>query len=110
MEGPVDKFWQIRLADIKQSLEANNFDVFVAQNAAEAKNIVLKEIIPALAPKSISWGGSMTFVATGLYDELKDNKKIKVIDTFDKTISREDGWERRRQALLVDLLITGTNA
>jgi L-lactate utilization protein LutB len=110
MDGPVDRFWQIRLAEIKQSLEANNFDAFVAQNAAEAKNIVLKEIIPTLAPKSISWGGSMTFIATGLYDELKDNKKIKVIDTFDKTISREDGWERRRQALLVDLLITGTNA
>jgi LUD domain len=110
MDSPVDRFWQIRLAGVKLSLEANNFDVFVAQNAAEAKSIVLNEIIPAIAPKSISWGGSMTFVATGLYDELKDNKKIKVIDTFDKTISREDGWERRRQALLVDLLITGTNA
>jgi L-lactate utilization protein LutB len=110
MESPVDNFWQIRLADIKQSLEANNFDAFVAQNAAEAKNIVLKEIIPNVAPKSISWGGSMTFVATGIYDELKNNKKIAVIDTFDKTISREDGWERRRQALLVDLFITGTNA
>jgi len=76
--SPVDRFWQIRLADIKLSLEANNFDVFVAQNAAEARNIVLNKIIPTIAPKSISWGGSMTFVATGLYDELKSNKKIKV--------------------------------
>jgi len=78
MDGPVDRFWQIRLGDIKISLEANNFDAFVAQNAAEAKNIVLNKIIPNVAPKSISWGGSMTFVATGLYDELKKNKKIKV--------------------------------
>ena len=76
MDSPVDRFWQIRLADIKLSLEANNFDVFVAQNVAEAKNIVLNEIIPNVAPKSISWGGSMTLVATGLYDELKNNKKI----------------------------------
>jgi len=78
MDGPVDRFWQIRLGDIKISLEANNFDAFVAQNAAEAKNIVLNKIIPNVAPKSISWGGSMTFVATGLYDELTNNKKIKV--------------------------------
>ena len=78
MDSPVDRFWQIRLADIKLSLEANNFDVFVAQNAAEARNIVLNKIIPNVAPKSISWDGSMTFVATGLYDELKSNKKIRV--------------------------------
>ena len=78
MDGPVDRFRQIRLGDIKISLEANNFDAFVAQNAAEAKNIVLNKIIPNVAPKSISWGGSMTFVATGLYDELTNNKKIKV--------------------------------
>jgi len=78
VDSPVDRFWQIRLADIKLSLEANNFDVFVAQNAAEARNIVLNKIIPNVAPKSISWGGSMTFVATGLYDELTNNKKIRV--------------------------------
>jgi hypothetical protein len=102
--------WQIRLADVKKSLDANNFQAFVVENASEAKDLVLKEIIPEIAPRSISWGGSMTFVATGLYDELKNAKTTKVIDTFDKTISREDGWERRRPALLVDLFITGTNA
>jgi type VI protein secretion system component Hcp len=64
VDSPVDRFWQIRLADIKLSLEANNFDVFVAQNAAEARNIVLNKIIPNVAP--------------GLYDELTNNKKIRV--------------------------------
>ena len=39
MDSPVDKFWQIRLADIKLSLEANNFEVFVVQSSAEAKKI-----------------------------------------------------------------------
>ncbi len=110
MDSPVDKFWQIRIADIKLSLEANNFDVFVANNAAEAKQIVLKNIIPKLGAKSVSWGGSMTFIATGLYEALKNDKKMQVIDTFDKTISREEGWERRRQSLLADLFITGTSA
>ncbi|HUH66024.1 MAG TPA: lactate utilization protein [Syntrophales bacterium] len=110
MESPADKLWQIRLADVKKSLEANNFQAFVVENASQAKDLVLKEIIPAIAPRTVSWGGSMTFVATGLYDALKNAKKVNVIDTFDKTISREEGWERRRQALLVDLFITGTNA
>jgi L-lactate utilization protein LutB len=110
MESPVDKFWQIRIADIKLSLEANNFDVFVANKAAEAKQIVLKNIIPKLGAKSVSWGGSMTFIATGLYEALKNDKKMQVLDTFDKTISRDEGWERRRQSLMADLFITGTSA
>ena len=110
MDSPVDKFWQIRLADIKVSLEANNFDVFIANNAVEAKQIVLKQIIPKLGAESVSWGGSMTFIATGLYEAIKNDKKMKVLDTFDRTISLEEGWERRRQSLLIDLFITGTNA
>ena len=110
MNNPVDNFWEIKLDDIKKSLEANNFDVFIAQNAAAAKKIVIKEIISPTGAKSISWGGSMTFIATGLYEALKNDKKMHVIDTFDKTITREEGWERRRQSLLVDLFITGTNA
>lgn len=110
MNGPVESFWSIRLEDIKKSLEANNFEVFIAENAAAAKKVVLEEIIPKTGAKSIAWGGSTTFVATGLYEALKGNKKMKVLDTFDKTISRDESWERRRQSLLVDLLITGTNA
>lgn len=110
MNGPVEHFWRIRLEDVKKSLEANNFEVFIAENAAAAKKIVLEEIIPKTGAKSVAWGGSMTFIATGLYEALKGNKKMKVLDTFDKTISREESWERRRQSLLVDLSITGTNA
>ena len=110
MDNPIDSFWRIKLDDIKKSLEANNFGVFFAENAAEAKKIVLKEIIPKTGAKSVSWGGSMTFIATGIYEALKNDKKIKVLDTFDKTVSGEEILERRRQSLLVDLFITGTNA
>jgi L-lactate utilization protein LutB len=110
MDNPIDSFWRIKLDDIKKSLEANNFEVFVVENTAEAKKIVLKEIIPKTGAKNVSWGGSMTFIATGLYEALKNDKKMKVMDTFDKTVSRDEGWERRRKSLLVDLFITGTNA
>lgn len=110
MENPVNNYWELRLNDLKESFEGNNFEVFIAENAEAAKNIVLNEIIPSLSPRSVSWGGSVSMVATGLYDVLKDSGDLEVIDTYDKSISKEDMVERRRQALLSDLFITGTNA
>ena len=110
MENPIDNYWKVRLADLKNALEANNFEVFVANNTSEAKNIVLEKIIPKIAAKSVSWGGSLTFIATKLYDALKKSSDLKVLDTFDKNLSPEEGLERRRQSLLVDLFITGSNA
>ncbi len=110
MDKPMENFWQIRLNDLKKELEANNFEVFVAENKAAAKEIVMENIIPAINPKSISWGGSMTFVATGLYAALKNREDMEVLDTLDKKIKPAQAYERRRQSLLVDLFITGTNA
>ena len=111
MEKPIDNFWKLRLADVKTALESNNFEVYLADDRHAACNIVLDEIIPDLKARSISWGGSMTFLAAdGLLDRLKENKEFEVLDTFDKSISAEEMLERRRQALLVDLFITGTNA
>ena len=110
MNNPIKNYWQIRLTDLKSTLEGNNFEVFLAQNTAEAKTLALEKIIPAINPKSISWGGSITFTATGLYDILKNNSDFKVIDSYDKSISSEELLERRRQSLLVDLFFTGTNA
>ena len=111
MDQPIENYNKLRLADLKAALESNNFDVYLAENKQEACKTVLEDIIPKLKAKSISWGGSQTFqVATGLYDRLKDNKELETLDTFDKKISAEEMMERRRQALLVDLFITGTNA
>jgi len=110
MDKPVEHYWQLRLAELKEMLESNNFEVFLAGNTAEAKKTVLEEILPKLDVKSISWGGSMTFVSTGLYDELKSRSDVEVLDTFDKSISPEEMLERRRRSLLVDLFITGANA
>ena len=110
MENPIENYWKTRLTELKETLTENNFEVFVAENTDEAKSIVLEKIIPEIAPKSVSWGGSLTFVATGLYDVLKNNNDLKVLDTYDKTLSPEESLERRRQSLLVDLFITGSNS
>ncbi len=110
MSSDIDKFWRIRLARIKENLEENNFECFLAENAQEAGNKVLKDIMPVLRPSSISWGGSATFRETGLYDALKDKKDMEVLDTFDKSKGPEAVLEIRRRALLTDLFISGTNA
>jgi len=110
MDKPVDNYWNIKLNNLKEHLEKNNFEVFLAQSLQDVRSIVMQTLIPKIKPVSVSWGGSMTFVASGLYDELKENQSITVLDTFDKDISAGESLERRRQSLLVDLYITGTNA
>ena len=110
MKRPTEYYWKIRLTDLKKSLEANNFEAYLADNVSEAQEILLKEILPKTGAKSVSWGGSLTFIDSGIYDAIKDNSDLEVLDTFDKNIPREQSLEARRQALLVDLFITGTNA
>ncbi|MBL7179219.1 MAG: lactate utilization protein [Desulfobacterales bacterium] len=110
MEKPIENYWKIRLENLKKALENNNFEVFVADSTTEAKKIVLEQIVPKTNAKSVSWGGSITFVATGLYDALKDSGDMEVLDTYDKKLSPEESLERRRKSLLVDLYLTGTNA
>jgi len=110
MDKPVDNYWSKRLEDLKKALEENNFEVFLADNAAQASDIVREEILPKTGANSVSWGGSMTFLDTGLYKAIKENSDLEVLDTFDKNISPEENLERRRQSLLADLFITGTNA
>jgi L-lactate utilization protein LutB len=110
MDKPVENFWSLRLTNLKETLEANNFEVFIAENAEAAKKLVHDEILPKTGAKSISWGGSVTFVQLGLYAELKSQPGMDILDTYEKGIGPEDMLERRRRALLVDLFITGTNA
>jgi hypothetical protein len=104
------QYFDSRLTDLKASLEDNNFEVFIVENGEEAKKLVLDDLLPNIAPGSISWGGSMTFVATGLYNEIKDNPDFDVIDTYDHTLPMEESMDRRRRSLQVDLFFTGTNA
>jgi L-lactate utilization protein LutB len=110
MDKPVDAYWQIRLNELKEVLEENHFEVFIAKNTAEAKAIVLERILPSTKAKSVSWGGSMTYLATGLYEVIKTKPDLEILDTYDKSLTPEQSYELRRKALLVDLFITGTNA
>lgn len=110
MDKPIDNFWKIRLTEIADTLEANNFEVFLADDTSKAKQIVLEEIMPQLNPRTVSWGGSVTFTSSGLYQEIKEMPDLEILDTYDKELSNEKKTELKRQALLTDLYFTGTNA
>jgi hypothetical protein len=98
------------LETCRVSLVANGFDVYVAADPQQAKQIFFTQILPELQVKTISWGGSMTLEETGVLDELLQNTRFQVIEPLDKAIPRDEIIKRRRQALLADLFLTGSNA
>jgi L-lactate utilization protein LutC len=110
MATPVSRFWSVRLNSVAKALEKNNFAAHIVETPEQAKNLVLETIIPQLHPQSAAFGGSMTVVDSGLFDAVKNQEGLDVLDTYDVTPSMEERLERRRQALHTDLFITGTNA
>lgn len=110
MEKPIEHYWKLRLKAVKEALEANQFEVFLADEAGEARKIVKEQILPAIGAKVVSWGGSMTFLATGLYEEIKNTPGLEILDTFDRSKPPEENTNLRRRSVLADLFITGTNA
>ncbi len=109
-DDPIDTFWQTRLAACQSALEKNGFAVFTAADARTAGTLFLECIRPALDVRTASWGDSMTLAATGTLDALRADPGIRMIETFDPHQTREERNERRRQALLADLFLTGTDA
>ena len=110
MQNPIEIYWQKRLEAVGKELEANNFEVFIVQTASEARDLVLNTLMPQIAPKVVSWGGSMTIGATGITEAIKNNPDLSVIDPYEPGLKPEEAYERRRQSLLVDLFFAGTNA
>lgn len=110
MEKSIAVYWEKRLAKLKKTMEANHFEVFVAADLKEAGKIVLEEILPKLAPRSVAWGGSVTFTSTGLYHVLRERKDLTVVDQHQKGLTPEQGFEVRRRQFMTDLFFTGANA
>ena len=110
MDKPIDNFWRLACHTLKETLVRNGFDVHMADSVHDARRVVLEDILPEIKPRTVSWGGSMTFAASGLYETLRDSDEFEALDTWDKSLSNEEKYERRRQALLVDCFFCGTNA
>lgn len=52
MEKRIQRFWEIRFNDLKQALEGNNFEVFLADDGEEAKKSYWKTSFPIRMPKA----------------------------------------------------------
>lgn len=110
MKEPVTTFWQLRLQELQEQLNSNNFETYIVGSAAEAGKLIVDKIAVESKAETVSHGGSMTLAATGALDLLQKKEGLEVIRVDDPNISVEEKSERRRQGLLVDLYLTGTNA
>lgn len=99
-----------RLEQTAKALRKNNFAAHVAATAEDAKKLILETLIPELKPASVAFGGSMTIVDSGIYEAVKAIPNIKIFDTYNYSLPPAEMIELRRQALLCDLFLTGTNA
>ena len=110
MHPKLTQFHKARLVQAAKALQKNNFAAHVVDTAQEAKKLVVETLIPGLKPQSVSFGGSMTIVDSGLYEAVKALPGVKIFDTYDYSLPPADMIELRRQALLCDLFLTSTNA
>jgi len=110
MKNFVENYWQFRLTSLQERLRNNNFQAVIMPSAEEAARYFFETLMPEMKPQSLSFGGSMTLGSTGILDKLADINGLDVISPNTPGISIEEKLELRRQGLLVDLYLTGTNA
>lgn len=110
MQDPVALYWEKRLDAVAAALRANHFEAHVVPDTVAAKKLVLETLLPESGASVVSFGGSMTLFATELPAALGAVPGITVLNTLDYTLSPEAAYERRRQALLSDFFLTGSNA
>lgn len=110
MASPKDVYYGKRLEDLAKALRHNHFTAHVVPDLDAARALVLDTILPESGAKTVAYGGSATLAASGLPEALAQTPGLTVLDTLDRSLTPEQAYERRRQALLVDLFLTGTNA
>jgi len=98
------------LQTCRDALARNGFDAYVAASAEQAFELFFRDILLQLNVETVAWGDSMTMLATGILDELTRREEYRIIRTFEPGTDRQVIMERRRQALLADLFLTGSNA
>lgn len=96
------------LESVKNALVSRKFKAYTARDCNAAEK-VLGEIISEAGAASVAWGGSMT--VEPFLDGIRNRfRSGTIIDTQEQGVAWPEIYERRRQALLVDLFVTGANA
>lgn len=94
-------------ASIIANLRKRRMDGSYAAGAAQARDEVLA-MLPAGA--TIYRCPSMTTAGMGLWEKIAERPDLTVIDHYRPGLSPEESMRLRREGLLADVLITGTNA
>jgi len=95
---------------IKQMIENfkdNGMELIFVKNKEEALKIGKSYIKPGI---TVGLGGSTTVKDIGLLGYLLQRDDIKVFNQYEEGITLKENEQRRREGLLSDLYITGTNA
>lgn len=109
-EKSIDSYHVHRIEACAAALEKNNFEVYITGSLAEAEERFFDTLLPAVRPKTASWGDSLTLHATGILERLRADTSVELIEIEREGMSWDESIEQRRKALLVDLFITGSNA
>ena len=95
-----------KLADtIIKNLNKRNMEGYYCESGADAVNLAMS-MIPESS--SISFGGSMTFEETGMYDALKDSNHILIDRNLAKT--PEEKKQVFRDSIASDYFFMSSNA
>ncbi len=89
------------------TLKQCGYDPYFVQTKEEALALSKTFIKDGI---SVGLGGSTTVSEIGLLDEIINNKNITLFNQYEKGISMEENTKRRREGILTDLYVTGTNA
>lgn len=100
----------IRLESAQEALQKNGFAASIHPTAKEAARFVAEDMLPITDPKIVGFGGSTTVIQSGLLDLIRAKSGITLLDTTDRSLSREQIIELRRQALLSDFFLASSNA
>jgi L-lactate utilization protein LutB len=96
--APVDK--------VIERLRVNNMKGYLANSREEACRLALG-LIPAGA--TVAMGNSLTLRETGVFAALTGGD-YKLINQFEAGIAPDENIRRRKQGLLADVYVSGTNA
>ena len=100
--------WNEKVAqNIIKNLEKRRMAGSYAATSAQAKAEVL-EMIPQEA--TVFRCGSMTAGNMGLWEAIAELPGVNLIDPYRPELSREEGLELRRQGMIADVMVAGTNA
>lgn len=102
---PVQTYYENLAASMIKKMEKRGFEGYYCP---DSKSAVEKALSLMETGSTISWGGSMTLVETGLLQEL-DPEKYNILDR-DKYTTPEEKKECYRKAFAADYFLMSTNA